>query len=109
MGVQYGAKTRGPLSSKRRSAPTLSETQQAWADYASPRPAGPPSTANPAWGVPIRGADLLDTDTVVHLGREYPIDRITAGEGGVRTAYSGVWGRTVAPDDVVRIAPRATP
>jgi hypothetical protein len=96
-GIQYGRPKR-----KRR------ETQQAWADYASPRPAGPPSTANPAWGVPIKGVDLLDTDTVVHLGREYPLDRIEPGKGGIRYAHSGDWGRTVAPDDTIRILPRRT-
>jgi hypothetical protein len=102
-GIQYGRPKR------KRRPPTLGETQQAWADYASPRPAGPPSTANPDWGVPIAGPELVVGDVIVHLGRRYPVDRIDPGRGGVRTAYSGVWGRTVAPDDVVRILPRATP
>ena len=102
-GIQYG---KAPLSPKKRRGPSLSETEQAFADYASPRPMGPASTENPAWGVPIAGRDLVVRDVIVHLGRRYPVERIEPGKGGTRSAYSGTWGRTVGPDDTVRILPR---
>ena len=104
--IQY---SKAPLAPKKRRGPSLSETEQAFADYASPRPMGPASTENPSWGVPIPGADLAVGDVIVHLGRHYPVDRIEPGKGGVRSAYSGTWGRTVAADDTVRILPRPTP
>ncbi len=106
MGVQYGR--RGKRDRSVYDAIPV-EAQRAVAAYADPRPVGPPSTANPAWGVPITGAELLDTDTIVHIGRHYPVDRIEPGKGRVRYAYSGAWGRTVAPDDTVRILPRPAP
>ncbi len=108
-GIQYGKR-------KTRRGPTLSEMEQAFADYASPRPAGPPSTRDPAWGVPICGAELVVGDTIVHLGRHYPVDRIVPYTGalkdalgaGARTACSGSWGIAIGAPSVVRILPRAT-
>lgn len=88
---------------------TVSEEQRLLTSYADPRPAGPPSTRDPAWGVPIEGRELVVGDTIVHLGLHYRVDRIEPDKSGVRSAYSGAWGRTVAPDDTVRILPRPTP
>lgn len=102
-----------PPKAKRRARPLTLDEQLA-AAYAEPRPGGPPSTRDPAWGVPISGGGLVVGDTIVHLGRRYLVDRIGPYRGGLRcelgadarTAYSGRWGISIGASTVVRILPR---
>lgn len=99
------------MSSARRngkSAPPASMPRM----YIRPYSPHPPGWQDPAWGVPITGAELAVGDVIVHLGRHYTVDRFGAYDGsldlgqGARIAHSGTWGLPIADDRTVRILPR---
>jgi len=83
--------------------------------YVRPYPPYLPGHTDPAWGVAIAGRDLRVGDQLVYIHASlgtHTIDRLVPYDGGLqlgsgaRTAYSGTWGITVAPDATVRILPR---
>lgn len=83
--------------------------------YVRPYSPHPPGWQDPAWGEPVAGGELAVGDVLVHIGREYRIDRFEPYKGsldnvlgkGARVACSGpTWGLPISLDRTYRIRPR---